>query len=88
MILDKTNKLEQRNNHTLLIKNMILDKTNKLEPRNNRKLNNSQSVLSVTTDDTYKLNKSDSNPTFNFHKKLKMLNERTKKFMNNWELDT
>jgi len=53
VIIGKTKKLEQRNNHSLLTKNMILDRTNKLEQRNNRQLNNTQSVLSITTDDTY-----------------------------------
>jgi hypothetical protein len=45
--------------------------------------------MSVTTEASSKLrNKiNESKPSFDFQKKMKMLNKATKKFMDNWELE-
>lgn len=43
--------------------------------------------MSLTTEASSKLKRNESNPNFNFQKKMKMLNAATKKFMNNWELE-
>lgn len=43
--------------------------------------------MSLTTEASSKLKRNESNPSFNFQKKMKALNAATKKFMNNWELE-